>query len=360
MTYYEVDLTPQHASRPVSLPSSGKGEFVGTAELTWWVEDPVAFVRAETTRVADRLLAHLLETAPRVTRHHSPRRAAGAQRALDTRLGRWPVPGLAVRCTVRLAPEWAPPPGSPSAAPTTASSPTGLLTGAEAVLLGFDGPVTRLFTAPAARKAALDLLAVAAAQRDPRDTHDAQGTRDTRDTRDTSEVPAARESLTHPLDVLRVYARDRIGPLLRARLDELELAAVPHAPTTHNAVALVRALHESGRRVAVVTDVSEEAVRRYVEPYRLPLDGIHGRCPHPAPLMPDPECLLRALRSLGVGADAGVLIGSTVAELTAAQQAGLRFVGLARNPTVEQDLRAAGCRVTVRSLTEVLAAARAR
>ncbi|MFF8189870.1 SAV_2336 N-terminal domain-related protein [Streptomyces bobili] len=353
MTYYEVDLTPQHASLPVSLPSSGKGEFVGTAELTWWVTDPVAFVRAETTRVADRLLAHLLEAAPRITRHHSPRRAAGAQRALDTQLDRWPVPGLAVRCAVRLAPEWAPPPGSPSAVPATAASPSGLLAGADAVLLGFDGPVTRLFTASAAREAARDLLAVAAARRRPRDAEN------TRVTRDASEVPAAREALTHPLDVLRVYARDELGPLLRARLDELELAAVPHAPTTHNCVALVRALQESGRRVAVVTDVCEEAVHRYVEPYRLLLDGVHGRGPHPAPLMPDPGCLLRALQSLGVGADAGVLIGSTVAELTAAQQAGLRFVGLARNPTVEQDLRAAGCAVTVRSLTEVLEAARA-
>ncbi|MDX3530376.1 SAV_2336 N-terminal domain-related protein [Streptomyces sp. ID05-39B] len=352
MTYYEVDLTPQHAGLPVSLPSSGKGEFVGTAMLTWWVEDPVAFVRAGTARVADRLLAHLLETAPRITRHHSPRRAAGAQRALDTQLGRWPVPGLAVRCAVRLAPEWAPPPAPPSAAPATAASPTGLLAGADAVLLGFDGPVTRLFTASAAREAARDLLAVAAARRGPRDAEH------TRVTREASEVPA-REVLTHPLDVLRVYARDELGPLLRARLDELELAAVPHAPTTHNCVALVRALQESGRRVAVVTDVCEEAVRRYVEPYRLLLDGVHGRGPHPAPLMPDPGCLRRALRSLGVGADAGVLIGSTVAELTAAQQAGLRFVGLARNPTVEQDLRAAGCAVTVRSLTEVLEAARA-
>ncbi|MEU0338140.1 serine/threonine protein kinase, partial [Streptomyces bobili] len=353
MTYYEVDLTPQHARLPVSLPSSGKGEFVGTAELTWWVEDPVAFVRAETARVADRLLGHLLEAAPRITRHHSPRRAAGAQRALDTQLGRWPVPGLAVRCAVRLAPEWAPPPGSPSPAPATAASPTALLAGADAVLLGFDGPVTRLFTASAAREAARDLLALAAARRDPRDA------RNTRATRDASEVPTVRGALTHPLDVLRVHARDEFGPLLRARLDELELAAVPHAPTTHNCVALVRALQESGRRVAVVTDVCEEAVHRYVEPYRLLLDGVHGRGPHPAPLMPDPGCLLRALRSLGVGADAGLLIGSTVAELTAAQQAGLRFVGLARNPTVEQDLRAAGCAVTVRSLTEVLEAARA-
>ncbi|MGV9943373.1 SAV_2336 N-terminal domain-related protein [Streptomyces sp. NPDC003401] len=347
LTYYEVDLTPRQATRAVSLPGSGKGEFVGTAELTWRVEDPVAFVRAGTTGVADRLLAHLLRAAPQITRHHSPRRAAGAQRALEAQLGGWPVPGLAVRCAVRLAPEWAPPPAPPRPAPADASSPAGLLAGADAVLLGFDGPVARLFTAPTARGAALELLAVAAAGRGPRDAP-------------TDPAPAVRDAPAHPLDVLRAHARGPLEPLLRARLDEVELAAVPHAPTTHHFVALVRALHESGRRVAVVTDVCEEAVRRYVEPYRLPLDGVHGRGPRPAPLMPDPAGLLEALRALDVGAAAGVLVGATVAELTAAQRAGLRFVGLARSPTVEQELRAAGCRATVRSLTELLEAARAR
>lgn len=54
-----------------------------------------------------------------------------------------------------------------------------------------------------------------------------------------------------------------------------------------------------------------------------------------------------------------MLIGSTLAELTAARAAGLRFVGLARNPTAARDLARAGCDVTVPSLTPVLEAARA-
>ncbi|MFI5818105.1 hypothetical protein ACIA8I_02945 [Streptomyces rishiriensis] len=56
---------------------------------------------------------------------------------------------------------------------------------------------------------------------------------------------------------------------------------------------------------------------------------------------------------------AGVLIGSTLAELTAARAAGLRFVGLARNPTAARDLARAGCDVTVPSPTPELEAARA-
>ncbi|MFJ9741224.1 SAV_2336 N-terminal domain-related protein [Streptomyces sp. NPDC101166] len=373
-TYYEVDLTPQHAVHRLSLPSSSKGDFAATAELTWQVADPVAFVRAEVTRVPERLLAHLAEAASRVTRHQALRRAVGAQRAVNAGLGRWPVPGLTVTCEVRLTPEWAPAP-EPRRTPTPAppsgeqhgerheqrldeATPAGLLARAETVLLGFDGPLTRLFTAVTAREAALKLLAFASAPRDDR-RGDA--------------VPRASgrpgdPALTHPLDVLRVFARDPLGPLLRNRLDALELEAVPHAPTTHNSVALVRALHASGRRVTLVSDVCEQAVRQYVEPYRLPLVGIHGRAPDLALLTPHPDVLLRALHALpppgrpsagGAPHSTSVVIGSTVAELTAAQRIGLRFLGLARNPTVEQELRGAGCEVTVRSLAPVLDAARA-
>ncbi|MFF8968436.1 SAV_2336 N-terminal domain-related protein [Streptomyces sp. NPDC014995] len=347
-TYYEVDLAPHHAVHQLSLPSSGKGDFTAVAELSWRVADPVAFVRSDTARVSDRLLAHLLETAPRITRRHSLRRAAGAQRAVNTQVGRWPVPGLAVTCEVRLTPEGAPATtdGSPGRRPPT---PAGLLGEAETVLLGFDGPLTRLFTATTARAAARDLLALAAEHRDPQDALTGR----------PLAVAAARESVVHPLDVLRVFARDPLGPFLRGRLNTLELRAVPDAPTTHNSVALVRALHAAGRRVAVVADVCEEAVHRYLEPYRLPLAGTYGRGEDLTLLTPHPDCLLRALRDLAASAATGVLIGSSVAELTAAQRIGLRFIGLARNPTVEQELREAGCEVTVRSLAPVLEAARA-
>ncbi|RZU25058.1 HAD family hydrolase [Streptomyces sp. BK239] len=377
-TYYEVDLTPQHAVHRLSLPSSSKGDFAATAELTWQVSDPVAFVRAEVTRVPERLLAHLTEAASRVTRHQALRRAVGAQRAVNAGLGRWPVPGLTVTCEVRLAPAWAPAP-EPRRTPTPAApsgeqrgerheersgeaTPAGLLARAETVLLGFDGPLTRLFTATTAREAALKLLALATQPRDeqPPDAERGDALPRTSGPRDIT--------LTHPLDVLRVFARHPLAPLLRNRLDGLEMEAVLHAPTTHNSVALVRALHASGRRVALVTDVCERAVRQYVEPYRLPLVGIHGRAPDLALLTPNPDVLLRALQALpapgrpsspGAPHSRSLVIGSTVAELTAAQRIGLRFLGLARNPTVEQELRGAGCEVTVRSLTPVLDAARA-
>ncbi|WP_309093473.1 hypothetical protein [Streptomyces sp.] len=63
------------------------------------------------------------------------------------------------------------------------------------------------------------------------------------------------------------------------------------------------------------------------------------------------------MRSTG-GAATGVLIGSTVPEPTAARQAGLRFVALARDTTAGRLLKEAGCETTVTSLAPLLEAAR--
>ncbi|MGI5425602.1 SAV_2336 N-terminal domain-related protein [Streptomyces sp. CA-179760] len=103
VTYYEVDLTTHQSHHRVSLPSSGKGAFAAAVELSWHVDDPVAFVRGEVARVSEPLLGHLLEEAARITRRHPLRRAGAAQRAVNAGLRRWPVPGLSVTASVQLA-----------------------------------------------------------------------------------------------------------------------------------------------------------------------------------------------------------------------------------------------------------------
>ncbi|MET9757789.1 SAV_2336 N-terminal domain-related protein [Streptomyces sp. NPDC006372] len=341
-TYYEVDLTTHQAHHRVSLPSSGKGAFAASVELSWHVDDPVAFVRAGTGRVSESLLDHLLEEAARLTRRHPLRRAGAAQRAVNAGLRRWPVPGLSVTASVQLAAEGTALPGPQDAAPSAPPLP-GLLGDAETVLLGFDGPMARLFSANAAHEAVLDLLGLVAEHRGP-----------------DAVAAGWRETFTHPLDVLRAFAQDPLGPVLRERLDDLELRAVPHAPATHNAVPLLRALHAPGRRVCVVTDACADVVHRYLRPYgTLPLAGVHGRAEDLELLTPHPDCLLRALDSCAGSAATGLVVGSTVAELAAAQRAGLRFIGLARNATTGRQLREAGCETTVTSLAPLLEAARA-
>ncbi|MGW7606815.1 SAV_2336 N-terminal domain-related protein [Streptomyces sp. NPDC054766] len=119
ITYYEVDLTAQGAAHELHLPSSGRSSFAASVELSWHVDDPVAFVRGETHDVSRLLLDHLLKEAGRITRRHPLRRAGAAQRAVHEGLRRWPVPGLSVACSVRLR-EGAPPSGTrPSASAAT-------------------------------------------------------------------------------------------------------------------------------------------------------------------------------------------------------------------------------------------------
>ncbi|CAL9312776.1 SAV_2336 N-terminal domain-related protein [Streptomyces sp. SudanB182_2057] len=349
-TYYSVDLTPHEIRRIVSLPSSGKGAFQAAVLLTWRVADPVAFVRAEATGIPGLLLRHLCAMAAPITRRHPLRRAGAAQRAVNTGVADWPVPGLAVSYTVQLVPEWAPAPAAEPPVPSRRRLAT-LLGDAETVLVGFEGPLTRLFTTHSAREAVLDLLSVAAHHRDPQDALSGRPL--------PTASTAGREAFAHPLDLLRAFAHDRLGPLLQARLDELELAAVPDAPMTHRSLALVRALHRSGRRVSVVTDVSTAAVHHCLLPYRLPLAGVHGRRDDLGLLTPHPDCLLRALDSVGTPPRGGVLISSSVAELTAAQQLGVRFIGYAPTAAGRRRLRGEGSEVTVSSLEPLLDAARA-
>ncbi|MFH9083320.1 SAV_2336 N-terminal domain-related protein [Streptomyces sp. NPDC017673] len=350
-TYYTVDLTPHETRRIVSLPSSGKGAFTAAVKLSWRVDDPVAFVRAEATGVSGLLLEHLRGAAAPVTRRYPPRRAGAAQRAVNAGVDDWPVPGLTVSYAVQLVPEWAPAPAAEPPVPSRRRL-AALLAGAETVLIGFDGPLARLFPAQTAREAVLDLLSVVADHRDPQDAPTGRPL-------SVAGVPG-REAFTHPLDLLRAFAHDGLGPLLRARLDELELRAVPDAPTTHRSLALVRALHRSGRRVSVVTDVCTQAVHRCLEPYRLPLAGVHGRRADLSLLTPHPDCLLRALTAVGTPARSCVLISSSVAELTAAQQLGLRFVGYAPTAAGRRVLREGGSEVTVSSLEPLVEALRAR
>ncbi|MFD8837211.1 SAV_2336 N-terminal domain-related protein [Streptomyces griseofuscus] len=343
-TYYTVDLTPQQRRGTLSLPSSGKAAFRAVAELSWQVGDPVALVRSGAAGVSALLLEHLRDAAARITARHPARRTTAAEHAVNDGVRDWPVPGLTVSYSVRLGAD-----GAPGPAPTAAPPPEALLTAADCVLIGYDGPLARLFTAHSARAAVLDLLAVVAEHRDPDEALAG---------RPPVAGPAGREAFPHPLDLLRAFSHDRLGPLLRDRLGELELAAVPDAPMTHRSLALVRALHKSGRRVSVVSDVSPRAVQRGVQSYRLPLAGVHGRREDLRLLTPDPHCLLRALEHLGTPAGRGVLLGSSVAELTAAQHLGLPFVGFSATAAGRRLLREGGAKAVVSSLEPLLDAVR--
>ncbi|MEU6380362.1 SAV_2336 N-terminal domain-related protein [Streptomyces sp. NPDC046909] len=346
MTYYEVDLTIHQAVHLVTLPSAGGGSFAASVELSWHVDDPVAFLRSETENVSEVLLGHLLKEAPRLTRRYPLGRGGAAQQALRAGLRRWPVSGLSVTCSVGLTAEGEPAPVAQVRPPST--SPLAfLLRKTEAVLIGFDGPLTRLFTTKTARAAALELLTLAVEERDPDEALAGR-----------SLDAAARDELVHPLEVLRAFANSGVGPALRRRLDDLELRAVPHTHPTPDAHALIRALTASGHRVEVVTDACEQAAQRCLAHHSVPPTSVHGRSDDLTLLMPNPDCLLRALPYPGRPAPTGLLITSSVAEYTAATRIGLRCIGFADIPASGRRLRKAGCEQVITSLEPLLDAAR--
>ncbi|WP_328693438.1 SAV_2336 family protein [Streptomyces phaeochromogenes] len=347
IAYYEVDLTPQQSVHRLSLPSSRGGTFTASVELAWHVEDPVAFVGDDTGNVSERLLGHVVKEAGRVTRRHPVDRVP-ARGALHNGLHSWPVPGLSVTCSVRLKPNEEPPflpPATRSfAAPPDAAAP--FLVDVPHVLIGFDGPLVRLYTRAKEEQATQELAALLAELRHP----DAALSGEPLSPGGAPVSPL--EGRSNPLDLLRAFAEHPLGADLRRRLNRIEERAISTATATPFSDSLITTLNALGRRVAVVADNAPSAVWMYLQAHgRLTglVNGVHGRAEELTRLMPNPDCLVRALDQLGATPSDAVLVGSSVAELTAANAIGLRFLGYTRSEPHKQRLLRAGCELTTAS-----------
>lgn len=355
ITYYEVDLTPQQSVHRLSLPSSRGGTFTASVELAWHVDDPVAFVGGDIGNVSERLLGHVIKEAGRVTRRHPVHRVP-TRGALHNGLHSWPVPGLSVTCSVRLKPNEEPPSLPPAtesfAAPPDAAAP--FLVDVPHVLIGFDGPLVRLYTRAKEEQATQELAALLAELRRP----DAALSGEPLSPGGVPTSPL--EGRSNPLDLLRAFAEHPLGADLRRRLNRIEERAVPTATATPFSDSLITTLNALGRRVAVVADNAPSAVWMYLQAHGrltgLVNGGVHGRAEELTRLMPNPDCLLRALDQLGATPSDAVLVGSSVAELTAANAIGLRFLGYTRSEPHKQRLLRAGCELTTASWAPLIQA----
>ncbi|MER5227842.1 SAV_2336 N-terminal domain-related protein [Streptomyces flaveus] len=344
VTYYEVDLARHETTRSLTLPSFGGGLFDVVIELSWHVDDPVAFVRADVADVSGRLLDHVREEGRHISRRFSLSAGDLARRALRDGLVRWPVAGLSVRCAGLSV--------SSTVRATARSSPLHtLLANASAVLLGFDGPLVRLYgIGKSESQATRELAALLAELRDPDEA--LSGARLLASDGPTPPV----EGRPNPLDLLRALAGHRLSPGLRRALDRIEEEAAVGARPTPHSDALIVMLHAYDREVAVVADNAPGAVRTALSRRALTLEGgIHGRTEDLSLLMPNPDCLNRALTALHTFPSDAVLIASSVAELTAARAIGLPAIGYARSPQHAGQLRReTECAVTVESLEDIL------
>ncbi|MGW0550755.1 HAD family hydrolase [Streptomyces altiplanensis] len=223
-----------------------------------------------------------------------------------------------------------------------------LITGAQCVVFGFDGPLCRLF---AGRRA-----------------HDVAGALADRLEKHGLRVPLTEEELASggPHAVLRAAARARPGSeLVEALEEELtreELRAAATARPAPYADPLVRTWSAVGNRLAIATDHSPLAVERYLTGRGLAGcfgPHLHGRTPGPGRPASGPDCLGRALTALDARPAETLMVGGTPSDLSAAREAGVRFLGYARDERGTRGLLGAGAPVVVDDLEPVLRAVRA-
>jgi HAD superfamily hydrolase (TIGR01509 family) len=222
-----------------------------------------------------------------------------------------------------------------------------LIAHARVVLWDFDGPICRLFARHSAEGVAVDLVRWL----EGRGLHGLLS-------------EAERESLD-PHVVLRAVDRRHPGSdlvsELEQRLTREELRAAAKAMPTEYADPLIRTWRAVGSRLAIATNNSPEVVRSYLAGRGL-LDcfqpHIYGRTQDLQFLKPHPHYLLRALSAMGVAPAHALFIGDAPTDWEAAREAGVPFLGYARNERKEKQLRQAGADHVVGSLLPLLEAVR--
>ncbi|MEU1115328.1 HAD family hydrolase [Streptomyces sp. NPDC005879] len=224
-------------------------------------------------------------------------------------------------------------------------------------MLGFDGTLAQLYPGRAARDAARALAALIAERRDPEAAEAGEPL-----------VPGGGHAVLaddriQPLDILRAFAHHPTLPAeLHAHLEDIELRAATTTKPPGSLADALRALAGPAHRLplAIATDVSPRAVTAYLTAKRLPFPeaAVHGRTADLTRLMPDPDCLRRALDQLGSSAERCVMVGSSAVEASAARDLGIPFIGIAPDSRTRQRLLDAGARFTRALLSDVAGAFR--
>ena len=224
-----------------------------------------------------------------------------------------------------------------------------LITGARVVLWDFDGPICRLFAGHTSERVATELVEWL----EGRGLHGLL-------------TEPERESLD-PHNVLR--AVDRRHPNsdlvdeLEERLTQEEFRAASSAWPTAYADVVIRTWTALGARPAIATNNSPLVVREYLESRGLLscfAPHVYGRTKELSHLKPHPHCLRQALNAMGAAPADALMIGDTPSDHEASVEAGVPFLGYARNDRKAKLLRESGATVLVDSLEPVLQLLRAR
>jgi HAD superfamily hydrolase (TIGR01509 family) len=211
---------------------------------------------------------------------------------------------------------------------------------ARCILLDFDGPICSVFAGHPAPMVAAELRRVLVDQG----------------------VTIAAPILTEddPLEVLR-YSATLGRPDIVRRIDDAlraaELIAIRSAEPTPYAREVIVAAHQTGRRVAVVSNNSADAIAAYLAARRLAgyVHPIVGRTyANPSLMKPNPAPVLTAVRELAAEPEACILVGDSTSDIDAAQAAQVPTIGYANKPG--KRTRLAGADVIVESMADLATA----
>jgi HAD superfamily hydrolase (TIGR01549 family) len=205
-----------------------------------------------------------------------------------------------------------------------------LLQRTHCLLLDFDGPICAIFAGRPARTIARDLVDAFRA--------------------DDHLVPEHLDTVTDPFDVLRYAATLGTAATERtdARLRQAEIDAVATATPTPHAEKLITTWRRAGRRVAAISNNSEDALAAYVAHRGLQLDLIVGRkSPDPTILKPNPHLVARAISMLHADPRVCTFVGDSASDIVAGRRVGVPTIGLANKAGKRQRLVDAGASVVV-------------
>ncbi|WP_328748431.1 HAD hydrolase-like protein [Streptomyces sp. NBC_00285] len=222
-----------------------------------------------------------------------------------------------------------------------------LVTSARYVLWDLDGPICRLFAGYPAHEIANELV----------DKIDQLGM-------GVLLTEKERSAFDSHQPLRRVHEQRRGSDLvleLEEWLTQRELRAVPKAMPTPHADPLIRTWSSRDVRFAITTNNAALAAVAYVESRELKdcFPYVYGRTQDLDLMKPNPYCLEEAIKAMGADPSVTLMIGDAPTDLQAAQQAGVSFLGYARNETKERMLRDAGAEVVVGSMEQILDIVRA-
>ena len=160
-----------------------------------------------------------------------------------------------------------------------------------------------------------------------------------------------------PLAVLRQLDHTPLTRVIASALQQAETKAADTAVPTPGGHEVIQAAAASGRRVAIVSNNSEEAVRTYLERHALlahvsVVAARYNGMP-PAFMKPHAHLVLRALEDIGSNPADAVLVGDSVSDIEAARDVPVASIGYANESSRVHGLTAAGAQAVVHAMTDL-------